>query len=215
MGGPEVVAGAGLAGLLSQAGQALNVWMADAQAFLQQFGNLLPATSDPGVSPGQVQGSPSSNAGNTAPGNPDPNDPWDRFSRLIGQGKTEFDAAVEASTQGSGDRFVIGPYEAPPGTLNYINEASQRGGRYFDAGARLWGELEQKGITEQVNRQVIYNQMQAGISRIEISSGYTIQQVLDSFPSSKWLVKEIGWIQALAAKFGYIENAAGTGWIKP
>lgn len=133
----------------------------------------------------------------------------------MGQGKAEIDAAVEASTQGSGDRFVIGPYNAPPGTLNYIDEATQRGGRYFDAGTRLWGELAQKGLTQQVNRQVIYDQMKAGISRIDISSGYTIQQVLDTFPSSKWLVQEIRWIQEFAAEFGYIENAAGTGWIKP
>nr|MCU0780095.1 hypothetical protein [Akkermansiaceae bacterium] len=89
------------------------------------------------------------------------------------------------------------------------------GGKYFNAGSKLWNQLDQKGVAGQVNRQVIFEQVEAGISRIDISSGYTIQQVLDTFPSSKWLVQEIRWIQKIAAKFGYIENAAGTGWIKP
>ncbi len=160
-----------------------------------------------------------SNAGNTAvPGGLGPNGPWDKFNQLLGQGKSEIDAAVEASTQGSGDRFVIGPYKTGPGVANYIQEANGPiPGKYFDAGVKLWDQLAQKGQAEQVNRQVIYEQMKAGIGRIDISSGYTIRQVLDPaiFPPDKWLVKEVGWIQEFARIFGYIENAAGTGWIKP
>jgi len=89
--------------------------------------------------------------------------------------------------------------------------------KYFNAGVKLWDQLAQKGQAGEVNRQVIYEQMKAGISRIDISSGYTIRQVLDPtvFPPDKWLVKEVGWIQEFAQKFGYVENAAGTGWIKP
>jgi RHS repeat-associated protein/uncharacterized repeat protein (TIGR01451 family) len=160
-----------------------------------------------------------SNAGNTASsGGMGPNDPWGKFNQLLEQGKSEIDAAVEASTQGSGDRFVIGPFNTPPGTLNYIGEAnSPSGGKFFNAGVKLWDTLARKGLAEQVNRQVIYEQMKAGISRIDISSGYTIGQVLDPaiFSPDKWLVKEVGWIQQFAQEFGYIENAAGTGWIKP
>ena len=82
MGGPEVIAGAGLASLLSQAGQALNVAVAEAQAFFQQLGNLTPAVADQFANPGQARGPASSNAGNTAgPGGLDPNDPWFRNAR--------------------------------------------------------------------------------------------------------------------------------------
>jgi hypothetical protein len=74
-----------------------------------------------------------SNGGNTAnSGGLGPNDPWNRFSELLKQGRSEIDAAVEAATQGKGDRFVIGPYNAPPGTLNYIEEANgPSGGKYL------------------------------------------------------------------------------------
>ena len=156
-----------------------------------------------------------SNAGNTAgPGGLGPNDPWDKFNQLLGQGKSEIDAAVEASTHGTGDRFVIGPYNTPTGTLNYIKEATDNGGRYFDAGTKLWDQLAQKGLAQQVNRQVIYDQMKAGISRIEISSGLTIDEILTT-PKYKSLTLEVGWIREFAQIFGYIENAAGTGWFKP
>jgi len=145
-----------------------------------------------------------SNSGNTAgPGGIGPNDPWDKFNQLLGQGKSEIDAAVEASTQGSGDRFVIGPYNAPAGTLNYIKEATDKGGKYFDAGTKLWGEMAQKGIAGQVNRQVIYERMKAGIGRIDLSSGLTIDDVLQTMPKS-WTAQEVTWIEELAQRFGYI-----------
>ncbi len=85
--GPEVIAAAG-ASLLSQAGQALNVAVADGQAFLQslaqQFGNQIPAVADQFANAGQASQPTSSNAGNTAgPGGLDPNDP--RFRELLDQ----------------------------------------------------------------------------------------------------------------------------------
>jgi hypothetical protein len=158
-----------------------------------------------------------SNAGNTmSSGGAGPNDPWEKFSRLLGQGKSEIDAAVEAATQGKGDRFVIGPYNAPPGTLNYIGEANgPSGGKYFNAGVKLWDTLAQKGLAEQVNRQAIYEQMKAGISRIDISSGMTVKQILDNPKANPYLFLEVGWIQEFAQIFGYVRNAAGTGWVKP
>ena len=129
-----------------------------------------------------------------------PNDPWDRFSRLVGQGKTEFDAAVEASIQGSGDRFVIGKYVSPEefqrtGQVGYVQEVQVRGGRYFDAGKTLWARLEQSGIAGEVNRQVIRRQMEKGISRIELA-GETIQQALSR--KGSWTVEEIRWIREFA-----------------
>ena len=155
-----------------------------------------------------------SQAGNTAgPGGLGPGDPWRRFSELIKQGVDPVEAAVRASTQGEGDRFVIGPYKAPPGTLNYIDEATQHGGKYFDAGNKLWDVLAEKGLTEQVNRQVIYEQMKAGISRIDISSGMTIDDVLQTMPKS-WTAREVMWIDEFAREFGYIRNVANTGWLK-
>jgi hypothetical protein len=153
-------------------------------------------------------------AGNTAdPGGLDPNDPWDKFNRLLGQGKSEIDAAVEASTQGSGDRFVIGPYNTPTGTLNYIKEAINAGGKYFDAESKLWNQLEQKGLAGQVNRQVIYEQMKTGIGRIELSSGLTIDTVLQTMKES-WTAQEVVWIEELAQRFGYVRNMTNTGWMK-
>jgi RHS repeat-associated protein len=156
----------------------------------------------------------SQQAGNTASsGGLGPNDPWNRFTRLLQQGESEVDAAVKASTQGSGDRFVIGPYNTPAGTLNYIEEAKQFGGKFFDAGQKLWDQMAQKGIAGQVNRQVIYDQMKGGVSRIDISSGLTIDDVLQTM-SKSWTAQEVMWIEELAQKFGYMRNVANTGWIK-
>jgi len=61
---------------------------------------------------------------------------------------------------------------------------------------------------------VIYEQMKAGISRIDISSGMTIDQILADPTKYKSLSLEVGWIQEFAQTFGYVKNAAGTGWIK-
>jgi len=156
-----------------------------------------------------------SNAGNTmSSGGAGPNDPWDKFSRLLGQGKSEIDAAVEAATQGNGDRFVIGKYVSPEefqrtGQMGYIQEVQARGGKYFDAGKTLWARLDRGGMAGEVNRQVIRRQMEAGISRIELA-GETIQQALSR--KGSWTVEEIKWIREFARVFGYNENA--TGWTK-
>lgn len=155
-----------------------------------------------------------SNADNTSSsGGMGPNDPWDKFNQLLGQGNSQIDAAVQASTRGSGDRFVIGPYSAPAGTLNYIDEAKQFGGKFFDAGNKLWSQMAQKGIAGQVNRQVIYEQMKAGIGRIDISSGLTISQILANPDKYKSLTMEVQYITDLANKLGYVVNATGTGWV--
>ncbi|RMD62918.1 RHS repeat-associated core domain-containing protein, partial [Candidatus Parcubacteria bacterium] len=185
--------------------------------FLQAYGEKLPAAMDRlaqfARSAGKrvqkaLQGGEPGNAGGL-----DPNDPWSKFNELVNQGVDPIEAAVRASTQGSGDRFVIGPYNTEEGVLNYIEEANVNGGKYFDAGQKLWKELEREGLTEEVNRRVIYEQMKAGISRIELSSGETIEHVLKFRPNS-WTAKEIQWIQEFAERFGYIRNEAGTGWIK-
>jgi len=156
-----------------------------------------------------------SNAGNAAgSGGLGPNDPWDKFNELLRQGKSEIDAAVQASTQGSGDRFVIGKYVSPEefqrtGQMGYIQEVQARGGRYFDAGKTLWARLEKGGMAGEVNRQVIRRQMETGINRIELA-GETIQQALSR--KGSWTVEEIKWIREFARVFGYIEDA--TGWTK-
>ncbi|MCB0002786.1 MAG: hypothetical protein KDH86_09575, partial [Anaerolineae bacterium] len=149
MGGPEVVAGAGLAGLLSQAGQALNVVVAEAQAFAQmvsqtgqQLGNLVPAVTDQFVNPGQAAGSAPSGAGNTAgPGGLDPNDPL--FRRLIQQtGESDpIKAIAKASIEGparegaSNGTTVLGRYPA------YVNTANDLRANYLNFAEGTWDKL--------------------------------------------------------------------------
>jgi hypothetical protein len=203
----------GLAQTMGQQVSALTMRMAPAaNAMVQTWslaGNQIIAAGD--QLDQAVQGA--SQIGNTGnPGGLDPNDPWGKFNRLLGQGRSEIDAATAASTQGSGDRFVIGKYVSPEefqrtGQAGYIQEAQARGGRYFDAGRTLWARLEQSEMAGEVNRQVIRRQMEGGIRRIELA-GETIQQALSRRGS--WTVEEIKWIREFAREFGYIEDA--TGW---
>ncbi len=161
----------------------------------------------------KARASSTGGSSNANPGGLGPNDPWNRFGELLKQGNSEFEAAVKASTQGSGDGFIIGPYNTPPGTPNYIQEGNRVGARYFDAGRKLWDQLAQKNMAKEVNREVIRRQMEAGISRIDISSGLTIDDVLRTMPKS-WTAQEVTWIEEFAQKFGYIRNVVNTGWIK-
>ena len=67
----------------SQAGQALNVAVAEAQAFVQslglQLGNLFPAVTDQFVNPGQVSGTASSSGGKMAGSDGPPEDPFPAY----------------------------------------------------------------------------------------------------------------------------------------
>ena len=128
-------------GLASQAVQALNVWVADAQAFLHQLGNLLPAMGDQAVNPGQASSSPPGNAGNAAPGAPDPNDPL--FRRLIQQtGESDpIRAIAKASIEGparegaSNGTTVLGRYPA------YVNTANDIRANYLNFVEGTWDKL--------------------------------------------------------------------------
>jgi len=100
-----------------------------AAQFLQAYGEKLPAVAERTLQFARdagkryqraVQGGEPGNAGGL-----DPNDPWFKYNELVNQGVDPIEAAVRASTQGAGDRFAIGPYNAPAGTLNYIDEATQ------------------------------------------------------------------------------------------
>ncbi|MCS6906700.1 MAG: hypothetical protein RML93_02305 [Anaerolineales bacterium] len=117
-------------------------------------------------------------------------------------------ALAEQSTHGSGDRVVIGKWVEGGG---YIAEAQKHGGIYFETAEGVWEALgKNRELAWAVNEQFLRNQLEAGVSRIELV-GETIEEVLTMRPKS-FTAKEIDFLKQNAWKYGY--ELQGNVWVK-
>ena len=122
----------------SQAGQALNVAVAEAQAFVQslglQLGNLFPAVTDQFVNPGQVSGTASSSGGNMAGSDGPPEDPFrglsDAAQRGISRLQRWSNHPIQRFARGYQAQLNRAEYWARQGQLVGVEETGKGGIRY-------------------------------------------------------------------------------------
>jgi hypothetical protein len=96
------------------------------------------------------------------------------ISRLV-------DEIAMASTRGSGNRVVLGAWGRGG---EYISEAVEHDGVFFDTGGELWEALEESGLDPfAVNEAFLRKQLEAGVERIDFVSG-DIDAILREFAGS-------------------------------
>ncbi len=119
-------------------------------------------------------------------------------------------ALAEQSTRGSGSRVVIGKWVEGGG---YIAEAQKHGGIYFETAEGVWDALgKDPELAWAVNEQFLRNQLEAGVSRIELVEE-TIERVLrDPTRSKSFTAREIRFLLQEAANYGY--ELIGNSWVK-
>ena len=130
----------------------------------------------------------------------------------VGQDAPEAAKLIETiarqSTRGSGERVVIGKWVQGGG---YIAEAQKHGGIFFATDAGVWEALGKSDeLAWAVNEQFLKNQLEAGVSRIDLV-GETIADVEKYAPGTfRW--KEIQFLKENATRYGY--ELVGNSWVK-
>lgn len=133
------------------------------------------------------------------------------------------DDIARASTHGSGDTVVLGPWERPavkgkmPNWLGeYGLEAQSNGGRYFQTPDGLYGEFKAAGgdIFE-VNKRFLDQQLtDPAVKRIQ----YVLEDPLDLLDDvtqrgrASW--REIDYMQTIGKEAGFVYDVATQSWIR-
>jgi len=92
---------------------------------------------------------------------------------------------AELTSRGSGNRVVLGPFEAPKGI--FIQEALDNGGIFWDTGDELWATIEvtlkKAGIDMfEANDQFVRVQIARGVERFDVVRG-NVDNILENFNS--------------------------------